>query len=826
MRYVEDKFLRELKYEFDGRTFSCTKCDLIDLGKITIKSNKISEEQAIREGMKQFKVTIDGLKDVLHQNESIFSGNYITIVANKGTDGASGLRDSAMQIEQRKIYQFADCIFSSRPKDRDFFLGKAANHPKKSIIEKFGSLKPCIHGSDAHKLEKICKPDQNRFTWVKADPTFQGLMQILHEPEKRVLINEDHPDIKNDYNIIESVCFKDDNNFSSDQIKLNPGLNTIIGGKSSGKSLLLYKIVQAISKEEVENRAREEHWKNPYINSFIENVNFEVKWRNGNKSSLKENYGKVTYIPQMYINSLSEETANNDLQKKIKEILIQKEEAAKFLDDNREEINKCTNDIKLNITRLFEKIEARDKCQETLKLKGDKEAIKRERDKISQLIEKKVSSSNLTKDEESDMRAFEKEKRDLESSLKEQEAYYEKSKSISKELDNIFDYVNSHLKDVSSGLSEEYREVLDTLMLQVTRSFTQAQNSINKKEMEFLDFKSSLQVKQKEIDVKLKPYLDKIKSLSNISELKSNLQQQEKLLNEIETEEKTLNEIICSISNIKQGIYSTFEHYFETLKQVKIFFNNRQEFSNLILKTSICFDLRKFEDTFLSAFNRRGKISSLFPCDEFELFDDDGNFLFDEENYIEKIRFICDYILETSTEKLKLRKSYTKEQVVEQLLNTSFTKIVYDLEKDGDKLSQMSPGKRGLVLIDLFLEMSDERHPILIDQPEDNLDNRTISKELVKILRNKKDQRQIIIVTHNANLVVLTDAENVVIANQDSQLQENLSNRFEYLTGAMECDFLEEGNHKMSGKGIKSHICEILEGGKEAFEIRERKYGF
>ena len=134
----------------------------------------------------------------------------------------------------------------------------------------------------------------------------------------------------------------------------------------------------------------------------------------------------------------------------------------------------------------------------------------------------------------------------------------------------------------------------------------------------------------------------------------------------------------------------------------------------------------------------------------------------------------------------------------------------------------MSPGKRGLVLLELFLEMSNEKHPILIDQPEDNLDNRTISRELVKFIKEKSPQRQIIIVTHNANLVVLTDSENVIVANQDAQLVENHSHRFEYITGALECDFLIKGDNKLTSKGIKSHVCEILEGGQEAFEIRKR----
>lgn len=55
---------------------------------------------------------------------------------------------------------------------------------------------PCIHGSDAHLLDDICKPDLDRYTWIKADPTFEGLKQIIYEPDGRVQIQLNG---KNDY---------------------------------------------------------------------------------------------------------------------------------------------------------------------------------------------------------------------------------------------------------------------------------------------------------------------------------------------------------------------------------------------------------------------------------------------------------------------------------------------------------------------------------------------------------------------------------------------------------------------------------------------------
>ena len=134
--------------------------------------------------------------------------------------------------------------------------------------------------------------------------------------------------------MIESIKFTDSDQFTNTEIKLNPGLNAVIGGNLLGNLLLLYKIAQAISDFEIGTREKEELWKNPYKGTFIEEVNLQVKWRNGEYSSVNTSdvVGKVTYIPQMYINSLSEDTANDVLQRKIREILLQDVETRVFWD--------------------------------------------------------------------------------------------------------------------------------------------------------------------------------------------------------------------------------------------------------------------------------------------------------------------------------------------------------------------------------------------------------------------------------------------------------------------------------------------------------------
>ena len=94
-------------------------------------------------------------------------------------------------------------------------------------------------------------------------------------------------------------------------------------------------------------------------------------------------------------------------------------------------------------------------------------------------------------------------------------------------------------------------------------------------------------------------------------------------------------------------------------------------------------------------------------------------------------------------------------------------------------------------------------------------------------IKEKKIERQIIIVTHNSNLVITTDAENVIVANREGEEhgKENAHSTFEYISGSLENSF-KDSHRKgvLNQMGIKEHACEILEGGEAAFIERETKY--
>ena len=109
--------------------------------------------------------------------------------------------------------------------------------------------------------------------------------------------------------------------------------------------------------------------------------------------------------------------------------------------------------------------------------------------------------------------------------------------------------------------------------------------------------------------------------------------------------------------------------------------------------------------------------------------------------------------------------------------------------------------------MEFIFKFDDYNYPVILDQPEDDLDSRAISTTIVDFVRSEKIKRQIIIASHNANLVVCGDTENVVL----SEKKGRGSPDFSYKSGSIE------------NESINKEIVEILEGGKEALRKRMKK---
>lgn len=158
--------------------------------------------------------------------------------------------------------------------------------------------------------------------------------------------------------------------------------------------------------------------------------------------------------------------------------------------------------------------------------------------------------------------------------------------------------------------------------------------------------------------------------------------------------------------------------------------------------------------------------------------------------------------------KNQIRKGRTIAELYAWLYGLSYVKSRYILKSDGKGLEQLSPGERGTLLLVFYLLVDDSDLPLIIDQPEANLDNLTVADKLVACIRDARERRQVIIVTHNPNLAVVCDADQVIHATMEI----SDGHRISYKTGALE------------NPAINEFTIKVLEGGRKPFDMRDDTY--
>ena len=145
------------------------------------------------------------------------------------------------------------------------------------------------------------------------------------------------------------------------------------------------------------------------------------------------------------------------------------------------------------------------------------------------------------------------------------------------------------------------------------------------------------------------------------------------------------------------------------------------------------------------------------------------------------------------------------------VFGTDHITVRYEISYDGVDIRKLSPGTRGIVLLLLYLALDDcDDRPLIIDQPEENLDPKSVFDELVALFIAAKAKRQVIMVTHNANLVINTDADQIIVAEAGPHPSGGLP-PISYVAGGLE------------NAAIRKAVCDILEGGEAAFRERARR---
>ena len=296
-----------------------------------------------------------------------------------------------------------------------------------------------------------------------------------------------------------------------------------------------------------------------------------------------------------------------------------------------------------------------------------------------------------------------------------------------------------------------------------------------------------------------------MKNNSEIARLNSLIKNEVDILAKIEAFEKQRDEFDKVTEEIQKEIISKYKEYSnirtELLNNFKIEDDNGDN-----LKISVKFSLIDLESEF-DYINARGRSKQDFIEKMIDSFDEVVDSVFYEDS-------------------LAFNGNRDRFSHIEHFFTTNFYEYSFEIEYQGDKFEQMSPGKKAFIVLKLILEFSDSKIPVLIDQPEDSLDNRAIYSELTKYIKKTKKNRQIIIVTHNPNIVVSGDAENIIVANQQSDNSPNQNGKkFDYVNGALENRNNDSTSEFILQKyNIREHVCDILEGGEDAFIKRENKY--
>ena len=257
---IEREFFQCLKFTYLDNEYSCLSRDLIALGRAYKNNSTLEDNSAKKEGISQFNISYDSLYKIV--SKPSLRDYVVLAVSNSNRDGNSGIQHSSLAATRQEIYRMSDIIFSANDNDIQYFLGKKVDN-EETIKHKYGGLKPCVIGSDAHSMNTINVFPNNKCTWIKADPTFEGLKQILYEPEERVRIQQEDPTYDREKFPFTRIVIptptkvfieEDDIFFEPSDIPLNNNLVSIIGGRGTGKSQLINYLAASFNRGTLSNK--------------------------------------------------------------------------------------------------------------------------------------------------------------------------------------------------------------------------------------------------------------------------------------------------------------------------------------------------------------------------------------------------------------------------------------------------------------------------------------------------------------------------------------------------------------------------------------------
>ena len=344
------------------------------------------------------------------------------------------------------------------------------------------------------------------------------------------------------------------------------------------------------------------------------------------------------------------------------------------------------------------------------------------------------------------------------------------------EIFNVDDNVLENIKYIQEEATQDANQIkeiktkLKNNKLYYNRDMTSFDSVI--KEIEYLKSKYKFQEKIRKIIQKNQDEYDKKINKANTANNKI-LTSRKKLTNAIKNYivgKEGFKENIEKLSNINLEVETITRDFDDN----KLYIKNNLKLSKEILSSIICNYLKTKKDK---------SLESLTPEDLYST-----NFLTSKVKTYEELN----------------QKLYA--DIIEK--NKKIYKIIGYNGKDFDSLS---PGWKTAIILDIMLKYNEDTAPLIIDQPEDNLANTYINQDLIKAIKTAKRNKQIIMVSHNATIPMLGDAQNIVLCR-------NIDNKIVIRSAKLE--------GMIDDKLVIDYIAEITDGGKKAIKKRFKKYNF
>jgi hypothetical protein len=870
-----ERFLERLEFEYQGEHYRCNRGDLIRLGR-KHKSSAVTEDAALAVGANQFKVNFAQLKAEREKSDWA-KRNCLIAVAAGGRDGSSGLRDeeNSFAALRKSIEAFAHIIFSANPSQILFWLGKGA--ALLSDLEgKWGGMKPCLHGSDAHAFDQVGNPQGDRFCWIKGDLSFESLRQACIEPELRVYIGDSPPRGGLAGKTIAKLSVSSATWLDPTEIPLNPGLVAVIGGRGSGKTALADLIAvgglsprSRLSDKSFVQRARE------HLHGSFAELTWESGAQTGNSLTDGDEFDdipRVQYLSQQFVDELcSSEGLSDALMSEIERVIfnahpIDDREGADSFEELRDlrlapalerrknfevDLDAATNDLATEWQR-----------------KQELPGFERQRGDLAKQIEqqlrdRKALITAIGKGQDAKAKRHEQ----LSSALEQRRRALEAAQARGRSFAALKEYVEDTRKRRAPQLLRELKEQRrdanleaaewDAFRLEFLGDVDDILDRRTKEAEALTKGISGSAVAAQEIDARVAsgvPFVADNADLSTtavsllqaevtrlakiigvdvqnakrLSQLDDKIAKDNKALEKLDQQIKHASAADSRIKEIRErrrlayagvfGAITDFEKQLDGLYAPlkgrlgdatgtlgKLQFTVRRHVNTAAWAEAgeLLLDLRKS-----GPFKGKGALEAAAIEDLYDAW---------KSGSPDAVANSLLAFIQQHEQHLREHKPDTDDvrawtlAVSRWLHQTDHITVSYGIQYDGIDIERLSQGSRGIVLLLLYLALDEEDdRPLIIDQPEESLDPQSVFDELVTRFRVAKRRRQIIIVTHNANLVVNTDADQVIIASAGQHGPGELPHMHYHLGG------LEDAQ-------IRARVVDILEGGERAFKARAKR---